>query len=811
MHLRLLLINLVFLWSTLTAAYAKTVVETLTSDDRFREFVRQLKRTDLLQDLGHYDTATVFAPTNEAFNLAIQGMTRAELLYHILPQSVYTSEWHGGELLDTCYTQDGRVQKIKMTKNGKHWSPAVNVDIIDADVKADNGVVQVVNGLLTPPKDLGLTLAEHEELHPFSDLAKKADIETELKRANGYTIFATQDVLDGLTDAEKAYLNHSGAKDDLGQVLHHQISDKILYFGEFPTGKTQLETLQGEKLELVLDKNNEATVNGAKIVQSDILASNGVIHLLEKSILPNNRDFLKLNVRKALIGLNATKFVTLLEDNGLKGYLDTKDPYTLVAPPNEELDERNIPRSEIQSWLKYHIIDKKYELDNFTDGDLLKTESGDHLGGDKQRLRVHSVDQDQMPVNAKKKSVQFDRANLIGNPVTVDNSIIYPVSRSLELPRDPLSQLPLNLDLSTFVASLYASGAAGEIKSAEGITVFAPTNKAFARLGILTKHLLQPSSQDKLASVIKFHAVKHGIYYFNETKQGEYRVPTLSGPEINLNKTHDGHLYVRGVGAGDGSDRSVIAKVVQPDMLVSNGVIHKIDRVEIPATLKVSNCDLLLAENTNSFVNLISKTDLANQILDSPDQPYTVLAPSDRAFARLNVSDLLNHPDQLLRIAKLHVLPVALPKMTLQPGQSGERLGKQKDMYDDDDDDDCRNTHSDINGDGVEFSPLLEDEKIIITQVDAGYTIQVKGDTTHSADVVQIGRASNAGGVVEIDRVLLPRDQLGDGGGGLAWWAVLLIVIGVLLGAALLAAVAYYGWRWWKQRREGYISLDRDN
>ena len=377
------------------------------------------------------------------------------------------------------------------------------------------------------------------------------------------------------------------------------------------------------------------------------------------------------------------------------------------------------------------------------------------------------------------------------------------------MPRDPLNRLPLNLDLSTFTASLYSSGVADEIKSTRGITLFAPTNEAFARLGLLTKHLLQPNSQEKLARVIKFHAVKKELYYLNETKQGERRVPTLDGSEININKTENGHMYLRGSGAGDGSDRSVIAKVVRPDMLVSNGVIHKIDRIEIPSTLEISNRDLLLAENTNSFINLIIKTNLTEQILDSLDEPYTILAPTDRAFAKLNVTHLLQNPDQLLRVAKLHVLPVALPKMSMQPDRGADRLDK-KSKSDGDEGNDNRGIHSDITTDGVEFSPLLDNEKIVITEVDAGYTIHIKSNSKHSADVVQIGRASNAGGVIEIDRVLLPYDET-EGKGSLPWWAVLLIVLGVLAGAALLGALAYYGWRWWKERQQGYINLDENH
>lgn len=373
------------------------------------------------------------------------------------------------------------------------------------------------------------------------------------------------------------------------------------------------------------------------------------------------------------------------------------------------------------------------------------------------------------------------------------------------LPRDPLARLPLDLDLSTFVATLYASGAAGDVQDAEGITLFAPTNRAFARLGILTKHLLQPNSQDKLANVIKFHAVQD-LYYVNTTSEGEHRAPTLAGPEININKTKDGELFLRGTGAADGSDRSVIGRVIggrksSKDILVSNGVLHKIDRVQLPNNVKVTNRDLLTAENTNTLLNLIERTNLTRDILDSLDikQKYTVLAPNDRAFAKLNVSQLLNEPKQLLRIAKLHVLPVALPRMSVEAPMT----------MDEENDDKKENQPSEISKDGTEFESLLDkDTKVVITKVDNGYTVQVKGDNT-KADVINLGRASHGGGVIEIDRVLLPLDQTGGGGGGLAWWQVILIVAAVLLGAAVLAAAVYYGWRWWKQRREGYISLDQ--
>lgn len=379
----------------------------------------------------------------------------------------------------------------------------------------------------------------------------------------------------------------------------------------------------------------------------------------------------------------------------------------------------------------------------------------------------------------------------MGFIVSAGKSILYPIAQPLSLPRDPLNQLPTHLDLSTFVAGLYASGADEDIKQAASITLFAPTNAAFARLGLVTKHLLQPESADKLASVIKFHAVRD-LVYFNETSLGEKRLPTLAGPEINVNKTKDGQLFLRGAGAGDGSDRSVIAKVVHSDMIVSNGVIHQVDRVELPSNLQITNRELLAADETGSFLRLLSRTNLSQQILDGLDKSYTLLAPSDRAFAKLNLSDLLDQPEHLLRVAKLHVLPVDLPRVHLENKRAVLRDGPHE-----------------ITKDGVELPSLLsEDTKVVMTKTDSGYTVQVKGDS-NTADVVNVGRSSSGGGVLVIDKVLMPLD-LQHGSGGLRWWAIILIVVGVLLAAALLALIGYYGWLWWRRRREGYISLERD-
>lgn len=384
-----------------------------------------------------------------------------------------------------------------------------------------------------------------------------------------------------------------------------------------------------------------------------------------------------------------------------------------------------------------------------------------------------------------------------------DNLIIYHIAESLVLPRDPLSRLPVSLDLSTFVAALYASGQDGTIAKAHDITLFAPTNDAFARLGLLARYLLQPEAKDKLTQVATYHAVR-GVFYYSEMKEGEHRETTLSsGAEINLNKTKDG-LFIRGSGAADGSDRTVIGQVMKSDMLTSNGVIHTLDRVQLPSTLEVTNGNLLSVEGTNSFLRLLERCNLAKDVLEhlDPKQPFTILAPSDRAFGKNDLAALYDNREALLRIAKLHILPIALP--LLDPDEASSPSDKYFKPE--------GKEHKEIGYTGTDFPTLLGEHNMVTISrgVSGGYSVKVKGSITQeSADVINYGRSTTGGGVIEIDRVLIPKREYSYR--GMAWWEIVLIVIGSIAAAVFIAVAIYLGWRWYQDRRAGRIQLqDQD-
>ncbi|KAI8055588.1 FAS1 domain-containing protein [Gilbertella persicaria] len=797
----------------------RSVWDILTREERFTNLVSQIEQNELTDYFKHTKAQTVFAPVNEAFDKEDSSVfkrkySKEQILYHLVGVSAKSDELWDGRLLDTFAYMDKMQQRLKVSKSTTEIAVGTGSDqaqakVIDQNIEASNGVIHAVDKVLSLPLYLDETLRMNKDSQDFYDKAKKADITNELRQARGYTVFVTKgDIFgDELSSVEKSYLlDHPEGRKDLSRLLKHAISPDMYSSDKFAEGKSAIDTLEGsEKLEIFTKVRkilgNQFKVNDIDVEKSDILAANGVIHILERPLMPKDKGFIEPATRKTLLGMNKTQIVKLFDENGLGSYLDEDQVYktTIIAPPNDAFegeDEDSLTGKRLKSWLQYHIVHGRYEPSDLKDGQLLETESHDNLGQKEyQRLNVRITDNPSLG----KDTILFGKSAVVGDPIPVkDNQIIYSVAQPLELPRDPLAQLPVNLDLSTFVASIYASGSDEIIRKSHGITLFAPTNNAFNRLGLLAKHLLQPESQEKLAKVATYHAGR-GVYYQDAVSEGEYRIVTLSSnAEITLNKTKDG-FFVRGHGAADGDDREVIGKVDKTDILTSNGVIHTIDRVQIPSSVKVTNYDLLTAEGTASLLNLLQHADLKEEILKGldPNEPYTILAPSNRAFGKINLEDLLENRDKLIKVARLHILPVSMPRLnTDEILQTNPSVNEE--------------SPKDVPYIGVDIPTLSDGQYVVIRRgISGGYDVAVKGTLQDRANIVNIGRSSASGGVLVIDNVLLPKEEFYRH--SMPWWAILLIVLGVLVGLAILAGAAYSGWRWYKSRREGNIHLGEEN
>ena len=126
---------------------------------------------------------------------------------------------------------------------------------------------------------------------------------------------------------------------------------------------------------------------------------------------------------------------------------------------------------------------------------------------------------------------------------------------------------------NTLLAAAEAAGLAEALATTDGITVFAPTDDAFAALPEGTvDDLLKPENKDQLAAILQLHVLGSEVMS-GDLSEGSVEVETLN-PDVMLTvtKSMDGVVVAA----------SNEAMVVTPDVTADNGVIHVIDAVLLP-------------------------------------------------------------------------------------------------------------------------------------------------------------------------------------------------------------------------------------
>ena len=126
-----------------------------------------------------------------------------------------------------------------------------------------------------------------------------------------------------------------------------------------------------------------------------------------------------------------------------------------------------------------------------------------------------------------------------------------------------------NPQFSTLVKAVQAAGLVDALKTTGNITVFAPTNEAFAKLpkGTL-EMLLKPENKAKLQAILKYHVLPNKVMAKDVVAlKTPTKVKTLQGSTVLVNQKA---LKVDN------------AKIVKTDVAADNGVIHVIDTVILP-------------------------------------------------------------------------------------------------------------------------------------------------------------------------------------------------------------------------------------
>mgnify|MGYP001135424385 FL=1 len=284
-----------------TVAQPKNIVQTAQSDARFSILVEAVVAADLAGTLSAPGPFTVFAPTNDAFValLAELGVTKDQLLadkalltsvltYHVLPAQVLRAAVPAGQAITTV---QGGIFKVDAVGSDLVVTDGRNrtAKITATDLQTSNGVIHVVDRVLLPANKTVVETAQ--SLPAFSILVEAvvaANLQGTLSGAGPFTVFAPTN------DAFAALLSELGVTKDqlladvplLTQVLTYHVVPARVLKANVPVG-TAIGSVQGGTF--TVDAGLAITdqrARRASIVATDVLASNGVIHVVDKVILP---------------------------------------------------------------------------------------------------------------------------------------------------------------------------------------------------------------------------------------------------------------------------------------------------------------------------------------------------------------------------------------------------------------------------------------------------------------------------------------------------------------------------------------------
>lgn len=236
---------------------------------------------------------TILAPTNAAFEalppaVAEQamadpnGILRQVLTFHVLDGALSSSELLNRRTLVTLQGQELEVDAVTRRLG--------EAALVTTDVAFDGGVVHVIDSVLLPELRSITDLAvANEDLETLVAAVTAAGLAGDLGTGGPFTVFAP---VDAAFEALPA-----GALDTLLEERNLEALQSVLGFHVVP-GRVParallqpagLKTLAGQELSVSL-KDGQLAIGEARIIATDIQASNGVVHLLDAVLLPEGVD-----------------------------------------------------------------------------------------------------------------------------------------------------------------------------------------------------------------------------------------------------------------------------------------------------------------------------------------------------------------------------------------------------------------------------------------------------------------------------------------------------------------------------------------
>lgn len=277
----------------------RNIVQKAQANPELSILVEAVVAAGLVETLSK-GSLTVFAPTNAAFAalLAELGVTKAALLankplltavlsYHVLGQRVLRSEVPLGKAITPL---SGGVFKIE-SSNGLQVTDGRNrvTRITDTDIGASNGVVHLVDRVLLPAdKDIVATAQSLPDFSILVEAVVAAGLVETLQGPGPFTVFAPSNAAFAALLAELGVTKAAllANKPLLTAVLTYHVLPARVLKAEVPVGAA-VKTVQGDTLKVnaslqITDQKGRSS----QIMTTDVFTSNGVIHAIDKVLLP---------------------------------------------------------------------------------------------------------------------------------------------------------------------------------------------------------------------------------------------------------------------------------------------------------------------------------------------------------------------------------------------------------------------------------------------------------------------------------------------------------------------------------------------
>merc|ERR1719201_2920358 len=421
---------------------------------------------------------------------------------------------------------------------------------------------------------------------------KAGQLVSALEGKGPFTVFAPTNA--AFAKLPKATLNHlldPKALSSLQAVLEYHVVSGAIYSKSLKA-VNHVKTLESEQL-LVEKHAGGVTVNRkAHVTTADVRASNGVVHIVDAVLIPPSMLPPSQTVQNIVNLAAGTKdlstLVAALKAGNLVNALEGTGPFTVFAPTNEAfaklpkatlnslLQPKNI--RTLQAVLEYHVVSGSIYSSS------LKSEN-----------TVKTLESETMLVEVRNGGVTINHAaHVTMANVAASNGVVHIIDAVLMPPsmtKQSIVELAAgNKDLSTLVAALTAGKLVTALEAKGPFTVFAPTNEAFAKLPKATlKSLLEPKNIKQLDAVLEYHVVAGAAVYSKDLKPSQH-VKSLEGEQLLVTKSWRG-VHINGK-----------AKVTTADVAATNGVVHIIDTVLVPAKIAnaASKSIVQLAASTKS-------------------------------------------------------------------------------------------------------------------------------------------------------------------------------------------------------------------